>query len=288
MSLTEKDPKYEEKIEKLKKANLQQEWLYYFIDEGIEHDKDICKKIAKYQNRDFKNANNNTKKLREKVTKRFLGDDKIENSKSGFELIKYMYVNAPFRVNKKYLEKYKILQRYKPKEDFENEFSSYIVSGKLPENFTVYVKKIILPEPKIGFEAFRSTFEIEEPTVYVRESIVSIPRYGYEPRTLPTVNDLFYTGENGGYIGCYSRDKELGVCHFGGSVYIIGQIWLEGRYRGVRFEPSGYEGIHEGIEDVSTIPELNKLCDRAFPHAKGDCSAGNETGGWFEGRADTE
>ena len=162
-----------------------------------------------------------------------------------------------------------------------------IASFKLPETFAVYVKKIILPDPVTGFEAFRSTFEIEDPTVYVKESVVSAPRYGYVLRQLP-IKYLSYTGEDGGYIACYSHNKEHGVYHVGGGIYLVGQIWLEGEYRVLRFEPTGYEGVYPGIEDVSTIPELNQKCNQAFPHAKGDCWAGNETGGWYQGIINTK
>lgn len=216
---------------------------------------------------------NNTRKLRQKVTDKLLEESKIRGSGADNQLVKYIYVNEPNILNKK------LEQRYILKEDFE---TPPILVGKVPKKFPVYVGKTILDLPTPGYEAFRSTFEIEDSTVYVRENVVSIPRYGFKPRILRTSYN-FFEGENGGYIGCYSRDKAEGVCHLGGGIYLIGQIWLEGRYVGRRFEPEG----HEGIEDLSTISELNYQCDLIFP-SQGGTWAGGNTLGWFEGRTKIE
>ena len=83
----------------------------------------------------------------------------------------------------------------------------------LPENFKVYVKG---------------------------ESPISHPEPGYEEKELKTIN--LYKGKDGGYVGCYSHNRELGVCSVGSDIYLIGQIRLPGKYSGRIFVPKGCEG----------------------------------------------
>ncbi len=117
----------------------------------------------------------------------------------------------------------------------------------LPENFKVYVKD---------------------------ERVVNRPYPGFIEKILPTVNK--YMGNNGGYIACYSRSKQGSIYSVGGGIYVMGQIRLEGKYKGRIFEPKGYEG-----KDISAAQEFKDLCNETFPAAKGGGWAGGDTGGWF-------
>ncbi|NCR60232.1 MAG: C1 family peptidase [Microcystis aeruginosa LL13-06] len=102
---------------------------------------------------------------------------------------------------------------------------------------------------------------------------------GYEERTLPTVNK--YTESDGGYIACYSRNKEGSVYSFDNGIYVMGQIRLQGQYIGEIFHPKGYEN-----QDISAVQELKDLCNQTFPACKGGGWAGGDSGGWFGLRPD--
>ena len=116
----------------------------------------------------------------------------------------------------------------------------------------------------------------EDYKIYVKgESLISYPEPEYEKKPLPTVN--LYGGKDGGYIACYSRDREKSVCHVGGGIHLIGQIRLQGQYKERIFEPKGYEG-----KDISAVQKFKDLCHLCFPDVKGDIWAGGDTGGWFE------
>jgi C1A family cysteine protease len=121
----------------------------------------------------------------------------------------------------------------------------------------------------------------EDFKVYVGEngSVVNWPMPGYEERTLPTVNK--YTESDGGYIACYSRNKEGSVYSFDNGIYVMGQIRLQGQYIGEIFHPKGYEN-----QDISAVQELKDLCNQTFPACKGGGWAGGDSGGWFGLRPD--
>ncbi len=123
----------------------------------------------------------------------------------------------------------------------------------LPENFKVYVGE--------------------------NESVVNWPMSGYEERILPTINK--YTGSDGGYIACYSRNKEGSIYSVGDGIYVMGQIRLQGQYIERIFHPQGYEN-----QDISSAQELKDLCNQTFPACKGGCWAGGDSGGWFGLRPD--
>jgi hypothetical protein len=123
----------------------------------------------------------------------------------------------------------------------------------LPENFVVYVS----------------------PT----GEVVNWPARGYQAKILPTVN--IYTEHDGGYISCYSHNKEGGVYSAAEGIYAMGQIRLQGKYTNQVFQPNGYEG-----QDISSVQELKDLCNSTFPACDGDGWAGGDTGGWFGLRAD--
>ena len=118
----------------------------------------------------------------------------------------------------------------------------------LPENFKVYVA------PEGG--------------------VVNWPAPGYEERVLPTVNE--YSGDDGGYIACYSHNQEGSAYSVGDEIFVMGQIRLQGQYIRRIFHPKGYEG-----QDIKTAQKLKDLCNQTFPACKGDGWAGGDTGGWF-------
>ncbi len=109
--------------------------------------------------------------------------------------------------------------------------------------------------------------------------VVPVPTSGYEERSLPTVNK--YTGADGGYIACYSRNQEGSVYSVGSGIYVMGQIRLQGQYVNGIFQPSGYEN-----RDISAVQELKDLSNQTFPACKGGCWAGGDTNGWFGLRPD--
>jgi len=112
--------------------------------------------------------------------------------------------------------------------------------------------------------------------VYVGDngSVVNWPIPGYEQRPMPTINK--YPGPDGGYIVCYSRNKEGSVYSVSDDVYVMGQIRLQGQYIGRVFHPQGYDN-----QDISAVQELKDLCNQTFPACKGSGWAGGDSGGWF-------
>ncbi|MGL5833681.1 MAG: hypothetical protein ACRC1Z_10690 [Waterburya sp.] len=120
----------------------------------------------------------------------------------------------------------------------------------------------------------------EDFRIYVNDESRSIIRYdrpGHEEKVLPTINRYYKEGKLGGYIGCYSHNPEKGVCCVDDGIYLIGQIWMEGEYKGRIFVPKNYEGT-----DISTDAQLKQMCNVVFPPEGGeDCWPGGDTGGWF-------
>lgn len=115
----------------------------------------------------------------------------------------------------------------------------------------------------------------EDFRVYVGEgSVINHPVPGYEERILPTVNR--YQSNNGGYIAIYSHNASQGVYSVGDGIYVIGQIRLQGKYIGIIFHPTGYEGQY-----ISATEDFKQLADETFSACQGDCWAGGDTGGWF-------
>ncbi len=127
-----------------------------------------------------------------------------------------------------------------------------------------------------GCNQMTEYFLPEDFKVYVNAqgSIVNWPAPGYTEKVLTTVNK--YTGEDGGYIACYSRHSEASIYSVGGGIYVMGQIRLQGRYIGRIFHPKGYEG-----KDISAAQEFKDLCNETFPTARSGGWAGGDTGGWF-------
>jgi hypothetical protein len=106
------------------------------------------------------------------------------------------------------------------------------------------------------------------------DSVVNWNAPGYSERVLPTVNR--YKGTDGGYIACYSRNKEGSIYSVGDGIFVMGQIRLQGKYIGKIFHPIGYEG-----KDISAAQEFKDLCNQTFPATQGAGWAGGDTGGWF-------
>jgi C1A family cysteine protease len=131
------------------------------------------------------------------------------------------------------------------------------------------------------FSNRQHNFLPEDFKVYIGQngSVVNYPMTGYEERALPTVNR--YTGPDGGYIACYSRNEEGGVYSVGDGIYVMGQIRLQGQYINRTFYPKGYEN-----KDISAVQEFKDLCNQTFPACKGGGWAGGDTGGWFGLRPD--
>jgi C1A family cysteine protease len=125
------------------------------------------------------------------------------------------------------------------------------------------------------------SFLPEDLKVYVgpNDIVVNWPMNGYEERLLPTVNN--YTEPDGGYIACYSRNKEGGVYSVGDGIYVMGQIRIQGQYINRIFHPQGYEN-----QDISAIQKFKDLCNQTFPACKGGGWAGGDTSGWFGLRSD--
>lgn len=119
-------------------------------------------------------------------------------------------------------------------------------------------------------------YVIEDFNVYVGAdgSVINWLASRYEKRILPTINK--YMGDDGGYIACYSHNEEGSIYSIGDSIYVMGQIRLQGHYIGQVFHPQGYEN-----QDISAAQEFKDLCNQIFPACKGDCWAGGDTGGWF-------
>ena len=114
--------------------------------------------------------------------------------------------------------------------------------------------------------------------VYVNgKNIISHYEPGYEEKVLPTINKYYKKGESGGYIACYSHNPKDSVCCVDDGIYLIGQIWMEGEYKGRIFVPKGYEGI-----DISADAQLKQACNVEFHQGGEDCWPGGDTGGWFE------
>lgn len=114
--------------------------------------------------------------------------------------------------------------------------------------------------------------------VYVKgKNIISHPEPGYEEKVLPTVNKYYEKGKSGGYIACYSRNPKNSVCCVADGIYLLGQIWMPGRYMGRIFVPEKYEGI-----DISADAQLKQTCNVEFHQGGEDCWPGGDTGGWFE------
>ena len=105
-------------------------------------------------------------------------------------------------------------------------------------------------------------------------SVINWPAPGHEERILLTVNR--YMGEDGGYIACYSHNKEGSSYSVGNNIYVMGQIRLQGKYIRWIFHPQGYEN-----QNISATQEFKDLCNQIFPACKGDGWAGRDTGGWF-------
>ncbi|HYW21372.1 MAG TPA: C1 family peptidase [Nodularia sp. (in: cyanobacteria)] len=122
----------------------------------------------------------------------------------------------------------------------------------------------------------------EDFKVYVGSdgTVNNVPMPGYEERILTSINK--YTGLDGGYIACYSRNKEGSVYSVGDGIYVMGQIRLQGQYIKRIFYPQGYEN-----QDISAAQEFKDLCNETFPACKGDGWAGGDTGGWFGLRPDS-
>ena len=124
-------------------------------------------------------------------------------------------------------------------------------------------------------------FLIEDFQVYVNDDgrVLNVPAPGYVEKTLPTINT--YAGPDGGYIACYSKDKNTGVYCVGGGIYVVGQIRLQGKYIARAFHPKGYEDV-----DISAEQKFKDLCDEYFPDSA-PCWAVGDTGSWFGFRVDT-
>jgi C1A family cysteine protease len=121
----------------------------------------------------------------------------------------------------------------------------------------------------------------EDFKVYIRPdgSVDNQPQPGTQEKVLPTVNQ--YTGLDGGYIACYSRNQGEGVYSVGDGIYVMGQIRLQGSYTNRIFYPQGYEN-----QDISSSQELKNLCNSTFASCKGEGWAGGDTGGWYGLRPD--
>lgn len=109
--------------------------------------------------------------------------------------------------------------------------------------------------------------------------VSDVPRDGFAEKHLPTVN--IYTGTDGGYIECYSRNPVCGLHLTDKDVYFVGNIRLQGCYRNRLFEPKGFEG-----QDLAASQALKDICNAAFPTCGGDCWASGAAVPWFGLRAD--
>ncbi|WP_281647785.1 hypothetical protein [Parendozoicomonas sp. Alg238-R29] len=87
---------------------------------------------------------------------------------------------------------------------------------------------------------------------------------------LPTVNH--YYGLDGGYVGCFSNTPDYSFRSIknpaGGNFYLKGRIRLKGSFPKEYFVPDGYDD-----QDISALPEFNKLCANTFSFCQ-DCWAG--------------
>ena len=131
---------------------------------------------------------------------------------------------------------------------FEETFFEEVANkGLLPEDFEVYTNG---------------------------NAVINHPAYGFQARTLPTVNH--YTGARGGYVAIYSRQNEGSIYSTGGGINVMGQVRIPGHYEGRIFVPEGYE-LGDNITQDEKILEI---CKQYFPHLE-DFWVGGDTGGWF-------
>lgn len=139
------------------------------------------------------------------------------------------------------------------------------------------MKKILLSLILLGSTANAANYFLPEDFEIYTDgyTVLNWPAFGLEARHLPTFNH--YEGEDGGYVGIYTWDKDGASYSVGGGIYVMGQIRVQGHYEGRIFLPIGYTYG----DDITQDANLLDICGLYFPEKVGRMWLGGDTGGWF-------
>jgi len=114
-------------------------------------------------------------------------------------------------------------------------------------------------------------------SVFVKgTTVINHPAIGFELKQLPTRN--VFKGSPGCYVACYSHEVGGSVYPVSGTIFVMGQVRVEGKYVERICRPKSFEE-----EDISAMQHFKDLCNRNIDAClKGrSCWAGGDTGGWF-------